>query len=342
MPKHRTRMTDIAEHAQVSTATVSRVINGTGPVSAETRHRVLTAIDSLGYERPLPERSSSTPCIGIIIPELTNPIFAAYAHAIQAEVSRTGAIPLICSQTPGSTSEGDYVQTLLSHGCSGLIFVSGRHADFRGDMSRYHHLRERRIPFVTINGSREEIESADFSAADQIGISIAVRHLRELGHTRIALLSGRTHIVPASRKVDAFKTVMAQEFGIDKPRIVETFYTYEAAAAATHGLLDEGMTALVTGSDMQALGAIRAAKSRGMRVPDDLSVVGFDDSQLMAHLDPPLTTIRQPVDAITTAAVRTLFEAIKNPDMPATSGAFLYTPDLVVRGSTGRAPSTSR
>ncbi|WP_175953684.1 LacI family DNA-binding transcriptional regulator [Schaalia sp. Marseille-Q2122] len=336
MAKPRTRLMDIAQHAGVSTATVSRVINRTGPVSSDTRHRVLTAIDRLGYERPASERSGAAMLIGIITPELINPIFATYAHAIQSEVARADALPVICSQTPGATSEGDHVEKLLDQGVSGIIFLSGRHADYRGDLSRYQRLHDKGIPFVTINGARDEVPAPDFSTGDGMGIEAAVHHLRELGHTRIALLTGQTHMVPAARKVEAFRHVMKQLFGEVHPVIVETFYTYEAAATATEDLINQGVTAIVTGSDLQALGAIRTIKNRGLDVPGDISVVGFDDSMLMAHLDPPLTTVRQPVAAITNAAVQALFAQLHNSTVH--RGAFIYTPDLIVRASTGACP----
>lgn len=337
MPKHRTRMADIAAHAHVSTATVSRVVNGTGPVSEDTRHRVMVAIDSLGYERPVTAASASTTLIGVITPELVNPIFATYAHEMQAEISRAGAIPVICSQTPGGTSEDDYVRALLARGVAGLVFVSGRHADYHADITRYARLVERPLPFVTINGARDAIAAPDFSTGDGMGIRVAVRHLRELGHTQIALLGGQSHIVPAARKIDAFREVMVEEFDAPDPVVVETFYTYEAAAAATSSLVARGVTAIVTGSDLQALGAVRTLHSMGLRVPGDVSVIGFDDSRLLEHLDPPLTTIRQPVPAITGAAVRTLMASIG--DGVIRPGAYVFTPDLVVRGSTGRAPA---
>ena len=135
MTKNRTSMADIAAHAGVSTATVSRVFNGVGQVSADTRRKVLTAIDELGYDRPSPERTPDTPTIGIVLPELTNPIFASFAHHLQEEVSRAGGIAMIRSQTPGATSEFDHLSSLIEHRASGLIFVSGRHADLLADLT---------------------------------------------------------------------------------------------------------------------------------------------------------------------------------------------------------------
>ena len=337
MTKNRTSMADIAVHAGVSTATVSRVFNGVGQVSDETRRKVLTAIDELGYDRPAPERTPDTPTIGVIVPELTNPIFAAFAHHLQEEVARAGGIAMIRSQTPGATSEFDHLSSLLEHRVSGLIFVSGRHADLLADLGPYHEVVARSIPLVTINGTRAEIPAPDFSTDDTLGIRAAVTHLHELGHSRIALLTGRTHIVPALRKAEAFTQVMEELVGDHSPIIEETFYTYEAAAAHTNGLIERGVTAIVTGSDLQALGAIRTITSLGLSVPEDISVIGFDDSFLMSHLSPGLTTVHQPVPAIVAAAVRNLFEALATPDYTPEHADYVFSPDLVVRATTARA-----
>ena len=337
MTKNRTSMADIAVHAGVSTATVSRVFNGVGQVSDETRRKVLTAIDELGYDRPAPERTPDTPTIGVIVPELTNPIFAAFAHHLQEEVARAGGIAMIRSQTPGATSEFDHLSSLLEHRVSGLIFVSGRHADLLADLGPYHEVVARSIPLVTINGARAEIPAPDFSTDDTLGIRAAVTHLHELGHSRIALLTGRTHIVPALRKAEAFTQVMEELVGDRSPIIEETFYTYEAAAAHTNGLIERGVTAIVTGSDLQALGAIRTITSLGLSVPEDISVIGFDDSFLMSHLSPGLTTVHQPVPATVAAAVRNLFEALATPDYTPEHADYVFSPDLVVRATTARA-----
>ena len=337
MTKNRTSMADIAVHAGVSTATVSRVFNGVGQVSDETRRKVLTAIDELGYDRPPPERTPDTPTIGVIVPELTNPIFAAFAHHLQEEVARAGGIAMIRSQTPGATSEFDHLSSLLEHRVSGLIFVSGRHADLLADLGPYHEVVARSIPLVTINGARAEIPAPDFSTGDALGIRAAVTHLHELGHSRIALLTGRTHVVPALRKAEAFTQVMEELVGDRSPIIEETFYTYEAAAAHTNGLIERGATAIVTGSDLQALGAIHTITSLGLAVPEDISVIGFDDSFLMSHLSPGLTTVHQPVPAIVAAAVRSLFEALATPDYTPEHADYVFSPDLVVRATTARA-----
>ncbi len=240
---------------------------------------------------------------------------------------------MLRSQTPGATSELDHLESLIAHDVDGIIFVSGRHADYLGDLNRYQDLTDRRIPFVTINGARPEIAAPDFSTGDAAGIRAAVGHLAQLGHRNIALLTGRSHVVPSARKLAAFREIMSELFDVEDPLTAETFYTYEAAAAATGPLIRAGATAVVCGSDMQALGVIRALRDAGLSVPDDVSVVGYDDTFLMSHTDPALTTVRQPVNAITNAAVQTLFDAIGSA-RTLVHEDYVYNPDLVVRSST--------
>ena len=130
---------------------------------------------------------------------------------------------------------------------------------------------------------------------------------------------------------------MGELIGDHSPIIEETFYTYEAAAAHTHALLERGATAIITGSDLQALGAIRTITSLGLSVPGDISVIGFDDTFLMGLLDPALTTIHQPVPSIVSSAVRSLFEALRAPEYVPTHADYVFSPDLIVRGSTAHA-----
>jgi DNA-binding LacI/PurR family transcriptional regulator len=169
---------------------------------------------------------------------------------------------------------------------------------------------------------------------------LAVTHLAALGHRRIGLAMGPERFVPVQRKVEGFLAAMAERLGTgaDETRtyIEHSLFTLEGGQAAAGALLDRGCTALVCASDLMALGAVRAARQRGLDVPGDVSVTGFDDSPLIAFTDPPLTTIRQPVTSMGQAAVRALLEEIAG--TPAPHSEFVFHPELVVRGSTGPAP----
>lgn len=332
----RPRLQDVAVQAGVSEATVSRVLNGKPGVGQETRQQVLTALDVLGYERPAALRSTSAGLIGLVVPELVNPIFPAFAQLVESDLAGHGYTPVLCTQTPGGVTEDEYVEMLLARGVSGIIFISGLHADSTADPARYHALVERGLPIVLVNGTRPDISVPCISTDDEGAVRTAVNHLATLGHTRFGLAVGPSRFVPVERKVRAFRAAMAAD-----PRFegVEEYslFSVEGGHAATTRLLDAGVTAVVCGSDIMALGAIRAARARGLAVPGDVSVVGYDDSPLMAFTDPPLTTIRQPVAAMARAAVTALVDAITGHATP--HGELLFSAELVVRGSTGPAPA---
>ena len=338
LPPVRTRLKDLADLAGVSTATVSRVLNGKAGVSGATRKAVLAALDVLGYDRPEKLRTRSQGLVGLVVPELDNPVFPALAQAIENALADRGYTPLLCTQTPGGTTEDEYVEVLLEHGVAGIVFVSGRHADSTADHSRYERLRTRGVPIVLVNGRPDDVDAPAVATDDAVAIDLAVRHLRSLGHDRIGLAIGPERYLPARRKVAAFRAAVAATGGPGtEADVVTTLFTVEGGQAAGSQLLDRGCTALVCASDLMALGAIRAARSRGLLVPDDVSVVGFDDSSLTAFPDPPLTTVRQPVDRMGDAAVSALLSEIGGVPVPRTE--LLFHPELIVRSSTGAAPA---
>ncbi|MEV6807951.1 LacI family DNA-binding transcriptional regulator [Streptomyces sp. NPDC017248] len=337
------RLADIAAQAGVSEATVSRVLNGKPSVASHTRQSVLAALDVLGYERPLRLRQRSEGLVGLITPELDNPIFPALAQVIGQALTRQGYTPVLATQTPGGSTEDELTEMLVDRAVAGVIYVSGLHADTTADMARYGRLRAQGVPFVLVDGFSSKVEAPFISPDDRAAMTLAVAHLTSLGHTRIGLAVGPRRFVPVQRKADGF--VRAMQAHLDLPMgvieselIQHSLYSLEGGQAAATALIDRDCTAVVCASDMMALGAIRAARRRGLEVPRDFSVVGFDDSPLIAFTDPPLTTIRKPVPAMGQAAVRTLLEEIGG--TPAPHSEFVFMPELVVRGSTAAALRT--
>ncbi|SFP82530.1 DNA-binding transcriptional regulator, LacI/PurR family [Amycolatopsis arida] len=332
------RLADIAERAGVSEATVSRVLNGKAGVAAATRQAVLTAMDLLGYERPARARQRSAGLIGLIIPELDNPIFPAFAQVIERTLAMHGYTSVLCTHTPGGASEDEFVEALTGRGVAGIVFVSGAHSDTTASHDRYVRLVERGMPMVFLNGYAPGVRAPFFSTDDGAAVELAIGHLRELGHERIGLAVGPDRFVPAQRKAAAFRRLMEPVVGAEEADrlVVHSLFSVEGGHSAGWALLERGCTAVVCGSDLMALGAIRVARRRGLAVPRDFSVVGFDDSLLIAFTDPPLTTIRQPVPAMATAAVRTLLEETRGVAPP--SGEYLFAPELLVRGSTAARP----
>ncbi|MFI1091209.1 LacI family DNA-binding transcriptional regulator [Streptomyces sp. NPDC020917] len=337
------RLADIAAQAGVSEATVSRVLNGKPGVSAATRESVLAALDLLGYERPVRLRQRSAGLVGLITPELLNPIFPAFAQIIGQALTRQGYTPVLATQTPGGSTEDELVEMLVERGVAGIIFASGLHADSTADMERYARLHGQGVPFVLINGYSEKVDAPFVSPDDRGAVRLAVTHLAALGHRRIGLAVGQQRYVPVQRKIEGFIASMGDVLGLSEEEsrtlVQHSLYTLEGGQAAATALIASGCTAIVCASDMMALGAIRAARQQGLSVPEDVSVVGYDDSPLIAFTDPPLTTIRQPVTAMSQAAVNALLEEIGG--TPAPHSEFVFMPELVVRGSTAAVPASA-
>ncbi|WP_406387947.1 LacI family DNA-binding transcriptional regulator [Streptomyces sp. NBC_00887] len=326
------RLAQVAQKVGVSEATVSRVLNGKPGVSRTTRQSVLTALDVLGYERPTQLRGERARLVGLVLPELQNPIFPAFAEVIGGSLAQQGLTPVLCTQTKGGVSEADYVELLLQQQVSGVVFAGGLFAQADEPHDHYRRLAERRIPVVLINAPIEGLDFPCVSCDDAVAIEQAWRHLVSLGHERIGLVLGPSDHVPSRRKLAA---ALAVAGALPQERIERSMFSLEGGRAAASRLLERGVTGIVCASDPLALGAVRAARRRGLRVPSDVSVVGFDDSAFMNCTEPPLTTVRQPIEAMGRAAVELLSALIQGGTVP--PGELLFEPELVVRGSTAQA-----
>ncbi|MCX4238548.1 LacI family DNA-binding transcriptional regulator [Streptomyces sp. NPDC020707] len=332
------RLAQVAKKVGVSEATVSRVLNGKPGVSDSTRQSVLTALDVLGYERPTQLRGERARLVGLVLPELQNPIFPLFAEVIGGALAQQGLTPVLCTQTKGGVSEADYVELLLQQHVSGVVFAGGglfAQADAPHD--HYRQLAERRIPVVLINAPIEGLDFPCVSCDDAVAVEQAWRHLTLLGHERIGVVLGPSDHIPSRRKLAAARTAAEAAGGSLPDAYVErSMFSLEGGQAATTRLLDRGVTGVVCASDPLALGAIRAARRRGLAVPEQVSVVGYDDSAFMNCTEPPLTTVRQPVEAMGRAAVDLLCAQIQGAEVQ--PGELLFEPELVVRGSTTQAP----
>ncbi|GAA2119131.1 LacI family DNA-binding transcriptional regulator [Kitasatospora saccharophila] len=329
----------MAKKVGVSEATVSRVLNEKPGVSEATRAAVLTALDVLGYERPTQLRGERARLIGLVLPELGNPIFPAFAEAVGGALAGQGFTPVLCTQTAGGVSEADYVDLLLEQHVSGVVFFGGLYAQGDAPHDHYQRLAERSLPTVLLNAAIEHLDFPRVSCDDAVAVEQAFGHLRQLGHTKIGLVLGPLDHMPSQRKLAAARAVVAK-LGLDLPdqHVERALFSLEGGQAATTRLLRQGVTGVVCASDPLALGAVRAVRRAGLAVPDDVSVVGYDDSSFMMCTDPPLTTVRQPIEAMGRAVVDLLVGEIAG--VRVTHDELLFEPELVVRGST--APARER
>ena len=321
----RPRMSDLAASAGVSVSTVSRVLNGKPGIRENTRQAVLQAMADLGYDRE--KLQQRTGVVGVMVPELSNPSFPAFAERLDAMFQPVHRA-VIAAAGPLGANESSCIATLLDLGVDGVVSISGAAADAEADLTPYLRLAEAGIPTIFINGHTTELAAAFVNCSSTESIASPVAHLRSLGHERIGLAVGPARFLPTRRKSSAFL-----DLGFGKDSIERTIFTPEGGQVAAAKLLDAGHTAIICGSDLMALGVIREAHSRGLRVPEDLSVIGFDDSPLMAFTEPALTTVRQPVRAMCEAAVSGLVRAMDGNTPDGTE--LVFRPDLIIRQSTG-------
>jgi LacI family transcriptional regulator, repressor for deo operon, udp, cdd, tsx, nupC, and nupG len=321
----------VAKYAGVSEATVSRVLNQKPGVAKATQELVLTALDVLGYERPTQLRGERARLVGLVLPELQNPIFPAFAEVVADGLAKRGFTPVLCTRTSAGISEAAYVDMLLEHQVSGVIFSGGLYAQAAADHEHYVRLRERGLPAVLVNAAYDDLGFPRISADDRSAVEQAFAHLRSLGHDRIGMVLGPPDHVPSARKLAAFRALCAGH-GTDPDLVERAMFSMEGGQAAGVRLARRGATGVICASDLLALGVVRGVRRDGLRVPDDVSVIGYDDSALMTCTDPPLTTVRQPIEPMGRSAVATLISQINGTAV--STEELLFEPELVVRAST--------
>jgi DNA-binding LacI/PurR family transcriptional regulator len=331
----RPKLHEVADRTGVSVATVSRVINGRPGVAPETRRLVLDALADLGYQE-LPTRIG-TGVVGIITPELENPIFPHLAEAIEARLVRHGLLAMICPATSETVNEQDYLDHFLNSEAAGVVVINGRYSQVDLDFGPYALARDKGLPVVLVNGMGEECPlpavAVDLPAAG----AGAVRHLADLGHRRIGCLVGPRRYWSAELLIKGWRRGMAERrLPADPVLVSETLFTLEGGRAGVAKLLEAGATAVITGGDLMALGAIAGIRAWGKGVPEEVSVVGFDGTPITAYTDPPLTTFRQPLGRMASAISELLVDQMHG---RLGAGLHLFAPELVVGAST--APLTA-
>ena len=331
------RLSDIADKAGVSEASVSRVLNGKSGVSTRTRQAVLSAVDMLGYARPTQLRTEQVRLIGLVLPELQSPIFPAFAEVVAGALAQQGFTPVLCTRIAGGITEAEYVDLLIAQQASGVVFAGGLYAQADANHDHYARLAERNVPVVLVNAAVDSLPFATVACDDDSAAEQALNHLVSLGHTRIGMVLGPPDHIPSQRKLSAAKRVAASgRLQLTDDRIARADFSVEAGQAAAADLMGLGVTGVICASDPLALGVIQAARRVGLAVPADVSVVGYDDSRFMRYIDPALTTVRQPIEAMGRAVVDRIVAQING--RAEFGGRLLFEPELIVRASTGPAP----
>jgi len=343
--KERTISTirEVAKQSGVSVSTVSRVFNDYDDVSPATRERVLAVAKKLDYAPSAAARTlvrQQSQLIGVVLftgyehPDIHHPFFQEVLVGLKHGIGELGYyLLLFATEQPGSSQGGphSYLRRARQHGVDGLVVMGVDPRD-----PEVEKLVRSPIPVIGVDLDVVG-DHTSFVASDNIGgARLAVRHLHELGHTRIATIAGPSELKPGADRTLGYRAEMA-ELGLEIPagyEIEGDFYP-ESGELAMRSLLElpEPPTAVFAAADMMAVGAIRTLHARGLSAPQDVAVVGFDDIQVAELLAPALTTVRQDMIGIGLSAGRALVEQIENPD--ATPPVLTLPVELVVRASCG-------
>lgn len=310
-------MRDVAKRAGVSVSTVSHVINNTRAVSQESRQRVLQSMEELGYKpnalaRSLRRRKTNT--LGMIVPDSANPFFAEVARAIEDASFAQNYSVILCNSEGDLEKQQTYTNVLIENRVAGILFVA---AGVSTEL--VNELGQRRVPLVIVDREVPGVKADTVLTNHAQGGCLATQHLIDLGHRRIACIAGNSEVSPSAERVTGYReTLKKNGISFDECLVVKGDFQYESGYEATRQLLQLSRppTAVFACNDLMAVGCISAARELGLRVPDDLSVVGFDDVRLASFTNPPLTTIVQPKVEIGTLATQMLLERLADLEAP--------------------------
>lgn len=312
----------IAERAATSVPTVSKVLNGGTDVSEATRARVMEAAHELGYRRrprlrPPVEDPRAAQIVDVVVGHLGGSWIGPVLTGIEEEASAAG-VDLVLTR---ARADGAWISRLLRRPSLGAIVVL---VDVSA--AQLHLLTTAELPVVVVDPStRPPVDVASIGATNWDGGRLAAEHLLAAGHRRIGVIGGSRAALYSSARIDGFTTAL-REAGVDLPRdrLAHADWSRDSARAAAGRMLAEGderPTAIFACSDVMALGVYEAADDAGLRVPSDLSVVGFDDVQEAAWATPPMTTVQQPIAEMGAAAFRMLHQAHRSARSLATGAA---------------------
>jgi len=328
---------DVALRAGVSVASASNVVNGNRPVGAESRRRVLEAIEALGYRTNRVAsalRSKSTRLVGMVVPDITNVFFASLVHGIETLAERDGYDLLLVSSSEDPEIERRRIEALVARRIDGLIVVPAND----DSMVAFAAAERARLPPTILLDRAGAAPGFDTVTADcEAGGYAATRHLIGLGHREIALLTHSKHLRNISQRVAGYRRALAEAGLSEHERIVFGGHDLDGLRGAIELELHRAdpATAIFAVTNVCALAAIKASRGLGLDIPADISIVGFDDFDWMLALRPYLTTVAQPIDEFASASWRLLMLRLRQ-GVSAEIECVELPCTLKVRESTGR------
>lgn len=337
--RSRVNLLEVARHAGVSPATVSRVVNNSAPVSDSIRSRVISSAEMLGYDisHPRVGPGGSIRTVAVIVADLLNPFFPELIRGIDLEARQDDTSLLLYDTAEDTQPEEHMLQMVSSRALDGVIIAGSRFAT--DDLVT--HCKRYAIPLVVINRSTQSCTEVACIRVDfEKATYHAARHLLSLGHQRIGYISGpEMNEMSLARRKGLENAISEVSLNLKQTWMASGFPNVAGGFQAMSSLLslpeNERPTAVQTYNDLMALGALQAIHSHRLRVPQDISIVGFDDIMLASHSNPPLTTVEQPKAYMGSLAMRTLRELMDR-RIGLGSGFTMLESRLIVRETTGQ------
>jgi LacI family transcriptional regulator len=339
----RVTITDVARAANVHASTVSRVLNARAELSLlpETRERVIAAATRLGYRpsalaRGLRLRRTFT--LGMLVPDITNPVFPPIIKGVEGAAHARGYHLILCNTDDSFEREASYLRVLREWRIDGLLIASSSTRD-----DTIEELRREKVPFVLMNTASRASDDLAVAPDNRQGVAAALDHLIELGHRRIGLIAAPQTTMAGQERLLAARATLRRHHLVQDEALVavaESFSEESGYRAARRLLLDgEPPTAIFAANDLIALGALRLAREVGLQVPNDLSIVGFNDIPLSELFDPPLTTVHVPQEEMGLLAASLLIDQVEGRRIGRRQ--VVLETGLEIRGSTAPPPVTT-
>jgi len=329
---------DVAKLARVSYSTVSNVLTNSRPVSSKARAGVEAAIKQLNYlpsgvARSLRHRTTSTICL--LISNITNPFFAELARGIENACYRNSYSVILCNSEDDPIREETYLRVLMERRIDGLIVGSTGDDPTLAEMLKSVH-----CPVLLVDRPLPELRGATVQTDHERGGYLAAKHLWDLGHRAIGFIGGPLKQSPSAERLRGFLLgLREQKIKIPRGWIVEADFSVQGGYRVAHRLMGARRpTAIFAGNDMTAIGVLSFASEKKIRVPDELSVVGFDGIELGRYIKPALTTIDQSIQRLGEIAAAALIRSMLDDRAGRVPETHSIEPKLLIRGSTGPAP----
>lgn len=329
---------EVSKLAGVSLATVSRVMNDPDKVREKTRQKVIAAMQQLDYQPNTIAQSlasNRTNCVGVLVSELHGPIFGTMVSSIEEELRRAGKFTIFTAGHSDAATERQGIEFLTGRKCDALILhVEALHNEF------FMERRNRLLPFVLLNRFAPGLEENCISLNNELGGYQATRMLLDMGHRDIAYISGPLAWSDAKARLAGHRRALAEaRIDFEDDLLVESDYHETGGVQAMQRLLELGIpfTAVVCANDEMAAGAMEVIRNSGRSIPDDISVVGFDNVRWSKFLYPKLTTVDHPVAEMSRMAARWVLKNVYR--VPRLDIQYVFHPKLVSRASAAVPPS---